>query len=171
MRRGDFCVNLRRGINAKHRAMSQQETTDEQAQPETYPDISQVYTLDKRKGEFIKALCQTLGNITKACVLAKVSRKTHYNWLEADAVYAEAFAEIMQMQLDIAEETLLHAAKLGQPSLLIFYLKNKGNSRGYYPDAWHVAQSMLGRDVAELMKAPDVTFVAAPPKEDLPNSQ
>lgn len=43
-----------------------------------------------RKGLMLAALTLTSGNVTRACTLAKVPRRTHYSWLDTDPLYHRA---------------------------------------------------------------------------------
>lgn len=57
--------------------------------------------------EFIKALKKNRFNVSKACEIVGVSRQAHYQWLENDEVYKQAYSELTESVLDIAEESLL----------------------------------------------------------------
>lgn len=149
--------------------MSQQESNTEDIAPikpePEFPDITQFYTFSQQKAAMLRAICKCLGNVSRATILAGIARKTHYNWLESDPAYAEAFAEIGEARVDIAQEMLVKGILEGVPSLIKFELMNKGQARGYHPDGWHVAQANQGKDGVEVLAAPSVIF-EAPDEED-----
>lgn len=55
-----------------------------------------------KKRAFLAAYAQT-GNVTAAAEAAGIARRTHYDWLESDPVYAEAFAEAQEKAIDLLE--------------------------------------------------------------------
>ena len=52
---------------------------------------------------FLAAYRET-GNITKAALMAKVSSRRHYDWLEQGTVYQEAFEDVQEHAVEILEE-------------------------------------------------------------------
>ena len=48
-----------------------------------------------KKRAFLAALAHT-GNVTEAADIAHISRSAHYQWLEADPVYAAAYEDAME---------------------------------------------------------------------------
>lgn len=89
------------------------------------------YKSHPKKKAMIVALQQTMGNITQACKIVKIDRTTHYDWLDKDATYADAVANIPEMVLDFVEAQLLKNISKGKETSTIFYLKTKGKGRGY----------------------------------------
>lgn len=83
------------------------------------------------KRKFLTALEQSFGIVTTASKLTGISRKTHYQWLQTDASYAEEANDIGEVALDFAESQLHKQIKDGEVSSTIFYLKTKGKKRGY----------------------------------------
>jgi hypothetical protein len=55
-----------------------------------------------KKRSFLGAFSET-GNVSRAAGIAGITRKTHTNWLKADAVYAEAFDEASEAAADLLE--------------------------------------------------------------------
>jgi len=55
--------------------------------------------LTRKKGAFLAAYGK-LGNVALAAEIAKVDRRTHYDWLKNDPAYAEAFREFAAAFLD-----------------------------------------------------------------------
>jgi hypothetical protein len=63
----------------------------------TFPHIA----LPKKRA-FLVAYCQT-GTVTHAAVAARVSRRTHVNWMKNDPAYALAFADAREHAGDLLE--------------------------------------------------------------------
>jgi hypothetical protein len=92
------------------------------------------------KAALLAAFAQT-GNVAASCRAAGVSRRTHYDWLAADAAYAEAFADAQDDAADaleseawrrgtegVTEPLMYQGAEVGtvqrySDTLLIFLLK------------------------------------------------
>jgi hypothetical protein len=87
--------------------------------------------MDVQKKAMVQALEKALGIVTQACKVVGISRQTHYNWMEADAEYKAAVAELSVVALDFAESKLHKLIDQGNPAATIFYLKTKGKERGY----------------------------------------
>ena len=83
------------------------------------------------KANFAEALKSTLGNISLACDRTNIARTTYYNWISEDKLFHQQIKEIEERNLDFAESQLLKGIKNENATLLIFYLKTKGKSRGY----------------------------------------
>lgn len=79
----------------------------------------------------LDAMMNTIGNISKSCDLIKITRQTHYNWLEKDANYRAHFAEIPERILDFYENALHKGVNDGDKACIIFALKCKGKHRGW----------------------------------------
>ena len=87
--------------------------------------------MDVQKKAMIQALEKALGIVTQACKVVGISRQTHYNWMEADADYKSAVAQLADVALDFAESTPHHMIEGGNPAATIFQLKTNGKERGY----------------------------------------
>jgi len=97
------------------------------------------------KDAMIFALKKSRGIVTEASKAARVSRNTHYRWVNEDPEYAKAVDEANEMALDFVEGKLFELINgvkaisndggvyevLPDKSCIIFYLKTKGKSRGY----------------------------------------
>jgi|TARA_R110000751_G_scaffold9752_1_gene36008 hypothetical protein len=84
-----------------------------------------------KKDAMLKALEKTLGIVTTACTLAKVSRSQHYHWMNHDPEYKRSVTDLENIALDFAESHLHELIKDGSPAATIFFLKTKGKRRGY----------------------------------------
>lgn len=93
------------------------------------------------KKRALQALEKNLGNISKACKEAKISRKQFYEWAKEEE-FKEQIKEAGEVALDFVEDQAIERIKgiknakgnyIVHPSdtMIIFYLKTKGKSRGY----------------------------------------
>jgi hypothetical protein len=79
----------------------------------------------------VKALEETLGVLTPALKQVGVSRSQHYKWMSNDSSYADAVSEINELAKDFVETKLHKQIQEGDVSAISFYLKTKGQDRGY----------------------------------------
>jgi len=86
---------------------------------------------EKRKKKVLKALAESKGIVSYACEAANISRKTFYEWKNADEKFAALVDEITEATLDRVEAKLLEAINDDNLTAIIFYLKTKGKKRGY----------------------------------------
>ena len=89
------------------------------------------HKLKGKKKLMIENLISTLGNITRSAEKTGIDRTTHYDWLENDEDYKEAFEGIEDYQVDFYEDALKLLVKDKNPSAIIFALKCKGKKRGW----------------------------------------
>ena len=87
----------------------------------------------KRKAGFLSAFSEC-GNVTLACKMAGIGRKTHYRWLEADHRYAEAFREAEQAATDYLEAEAWRRAVEGVEKPAGWYKGKAGGSVREYSD-------------------------------------
>lgn len=87
----------------------------------------------KRKEMLIKALKKTMGNVSAACRMCKLTNKTYYDYLKHDKDFAQKIKDIdfEEAKLDFAEFKLFKLINDEVPASVFFYLNNKGQSRGY----------------------------------------
>ena len=113
------------------------------------------YRRNKRKKEIIEILSKNLGNVTAACEKVGISRATFYDWRRTDADFDEAITEINERTLDFVEGQLLTGISAGNAKLIIFYLVNRGKSRGYSrkPEEAEVRDVDAATTAAELARA------------------
>lgn len=88
------------------------------------------------KKEFPKILERSLGIVTHACKKAEILTETYYRWRKSDPAFARACDEAQHSVLDYTESIFFqHMANVNVPAqsltACIFYLKNKGRSRGW----------------------------------------
>lgn len=115
---------------------------------------------DNIKKNMLKALAKTKGIISSACLKAKVSRQTHYNWMEADPEYKKAVELIDELAIDMTESQLYSKIQGGDITAIIFHLKTKGKKRGYVerqeidhnPEGSSVKIDLTGYTYEELLR-------------------
>ena len=84
-----------------------------------------------KKETFLAALFNSDGNISKACGMTNISRTTIYDWINKDNDFQEKVSNVGEELLDMAEDQLLKQIRKGNLTATIFYLKTKGQARGY----------------------------------------
>jgi|TARA_R110001632_G_scaffold13990_2_gene47455 hypothetical protein len=84
-----------------------------------------------KKEAFLMAFESSACNVSISCKKVGISRNTFYEWKKKDLVFAEAVHDQNEGLLDFAETMLYKAIKEGKTPELIFFLKTKGQSRGY----------------------------------------
>ena len=89
----------------------------------------------RNKERFLKAFDLNCAIVSPACRAAKVGRSAAYDWRRRDPVFAAAWYEIEEAQVDMVESNLIKNIKKGKEASTIFYLKSKAKNRGYSEDA------------------------------------
>jgi hypothetical protein len=80
---------------------------------------------------FLEAYKSSACNVSISCQKVGISRNTFYEWKKADTEFNQAVTEEEESLLDFAETMLFKAIKEGKTPELIFFLKTKGQKRGY----------------------------------------
>ena len=96
--------------------------------------VETMNTLNKRilkKETFLATLLNSDGNISKACGQTNISRTTIYDWIKKDEGFKDKVSYVSEELLDMAEDQLLTMIRNGNLTATIFYLKTKGQARGY----------------------------------------
>lgn len=83
------------------------------------------------KEDFLEAYDSSACNVSICCKKVGISRNTFYEWKKDDIQFAEDCREKEESLLDFAETMLYKAIKEGKTAELIFFLKTKGQARGY----------------------------------------
>ncbi len=86
------------------------------------------------KARFLKALETHLGIITYAAEEVGIARKTVYNWIEADAEFADNVKDMERRQGHYVERKFLESIARGNVKAQTFYLATKGKWMGYGPE-------------------------------------
>ena len=84
-----------------------------------------------KKAALLRSLKNNLGNVTNACSVAGVSRRTFYNYKSEDPSFALEAEDIGEGSIDFVESELLKQIDRGSIRAIIFFLKSKGRRRGY----------------------------------------
>lgn len=87
--------------------------------------------VQKDKERLLISLKDCSGIVTFACEKVRLSRQTFYRWYRDDAEFKERVDAINELQIDVAEASLLKKIQKGDTTAIIFYLKTKGKDRGY----------------------------------------
>ena len=83
-----------------------------------------------KKRAFLAAVART-GNVTIAAEIAHIARSAHYQWLEADPVYAAAFEDAMEQAAQRLEAEARRRAEEGVEEPVFYKGKKCGVIRKY----------------------------------------
>ena len=83
-----------------------------------------------RKRAFLAAVART-GNVTQAAEIAHIARSAHYQWLEADPVYAAAYEDAMEQAAQRLEAEARRRAEEGVEEPVFYQGKQCGVIRKY----------------------------------------
>ena len=83
-----------------------------------------------KKRAFLTALAHT-GNVTKAADIADIARSAHYQWLEADPVYAAAYEDAMEQAAERLEAEAKRRAVEGVEEPVFYQGKQCGVIQRY----------------------------------------
>lgn len=86
---------------------------------------------EKRKKIFLDAFDASAGNVSVACKKTNISRRTFYNWRDADKEFADKVEEIEESFYDLLESKAKQQVMEGNSAMIIFMLKTKCKNRGY----------------------------------------
>lgn len=92
---------------------------------------TQERTTNLKKEKFIKAFIDNNFNISKACEVAGIYRRTYYDWIEKDKEFENKVEEAQEKLIDMVESALQDKILTGDTTSIIFFLKTKGKKRGY----------------------------------------
>lgn len=127
--------------------------------------------IQKDKEKLLNSLKECSGIVTFACEKVGLSRQTFYRWYRDDAEFKERADAINELQIDIAEASLLKKIQKGDTTAIIFYLKTKGKSRGYTerkeiitPEGVHVTNKDF--DVSKLSEEERKVLLSIAEKQD-----
>ena len=129
--------------------------------------------IQKDKEKLLDSLKECSGIVTFACEKVGLSRQTFYRWYREDADFKERADAINELQIDIAEASLLKKIQKGDTTAIIFYLKTKGKSRGYTerkeivaPDGVGVQVTSKDFDVSRLSEEERKVLLSIAEKQD-----
>lgn len=84
-----------------------------------------------KKRRAIQHYINTGGQVHKSCRLAGIHHQTHYNWLAADPLYAEAYELAKQHTLDVIEAEIIRRGVKGYKEPIVYQGKITGHVRRY----------------------------------------
>jgi hypothetical protein len=84
-----------------------------------------------KKEQFIKAYEFNGGNISLACKTVNISRDTYYRWMKSSRFKSDV-DDALESVIDHVESKLIQLIEEGNLSAIIFFLKCKGKSRGWF---------------------------------------
>ncbi|MBQ9370779.1 MAG: hypothetical protein IJU03_01140 [Thermoguttaceae bacterium] len=113
------------------------------------------YRQNRRKKEALDVLRKTLGDVTTACDRIGISRQTFYQWRRHDPEFDAMVSDINERALDFVESQMFKGIKEGNARLIMFYLMNRGKSRGYCQKTEEVAR---GSAVNVVISADEAEF-------------
>ena len=112
------------------------------------PTIAKLSKAQKKKA-MVRAIHQTLGNVTASTRAVGIDRKTHYLWMEQDEKYRLACEEAVEIDLDFSEDALRKNIQNGKEASIIFHLKTKGKHRGYIETQHNLNTEITKNDMKE----------------------
>ena len=112
------------------------------------PTIAKLSKAQKKKA-MVRAIHQTLGNVTASTRAVGIDRKTHYLWMEQDEKYRLACEEAVEIDLDFSEAALRKNIQNGKEASIIFHLKTKGKLRGYIETQHNLNTEITKNDMKE----------------------
>lgn len=93
----------------------------------TRPDL----TTSELKDLFLAVLATQFGNVSEACRLAGISRRTYYVWQAKDTAFQENCLMVNEDMLDFVESRMMLAIANLDAQLIKFVLTTKAKHRGY----------------------------------------
>lgn len=106
------------------------------------------------KKRMIESLVKTLGIVTTAVKLAKISRDTHYSWMKDDPEYKAAVEDVDNIAIDFVESQFHKRIQAGDTVACIFYLKTKAKKRGY------IERVEVKKEIVEDLDIPVIDWVS-----------
>lgn len=125
------------------------------------PIIAPAYSANQRqlknKRKMAKALVKHGGSVSKACREAKITRMTHYRWMESDPSYAAFVEELKLAKVDDVEEVFMDTmVKTKDMRSMRWFLERQGQDRGYgkpsVANAQNVTQNNQQNNVLVMFK-------------------
>jgi hypothetical protein len=92
---------------------------------------TQERTTEAKKKTFIDSFVKSGFNITKACDMTKIHRRTYYDWIEKDTDFANLVTDTQEALIDSVEDALKDKIADGDTTSIIFFLKTRAKHRGY----------------------------------------
>lgn len=123
-----------------------------------YAFIGDTYTLERKRS--VVAAYREHGTIYHAAQVARVSRKTVYNWMEHDTAFAQAMNDSKEDCSDKVESSVYKKAIAGSTLDAIFYLKAK---RPEFRDRVAVDVKAVENDIKSVLGELTARLAMTPP--------
>ncbi|GAI63992.1 unnamed protein product [marine sediment metagenome] len=94
--------------------------------------------LTKLQKNFLRVLENQGFNVSAACLITGVGRRTYYNWMKKEE-FAEVASDQREASIDFTESQLMLNIRDGKEKSIFFFLEHKGQSRGYGKGGQEVA--------------------------------
>ena len=101
---------------------------------------------ETKKEAFLSVLFNNEGNISKSCIKSNISRSSVYQWINEDDDFKDRVEQVGDELLDMVESALIQKIKDGNLTAIIFYLKTKGQGRGYIERQYVNQTKTFGND-------------------------
>jgi hypothetical protein len=111
--------------------VTDEEDLDEQDAPAGPADPSVWPGAEPKQAAYLTALINTAGIRNQACKLARVSRSSHYRWLDESETYRGLFARAMQQVVDALEDECTRRAVDGVTKGIYFQGDRVATERVY----------------------------------------
>jgi len=92
------------------------------------PDLKQ---FEQKKRIILYALKMCNGNVTNACAMVNITRKTFHNYKNDDPEFEDTYRDIKLGVLDHVVDKLMLRIDQGSDSSIQFYLDRQGKSEGW----------------------------------------
>ena len=106
--------------------------------------MSTPHTMNTKKKAFIDVLRLNQGNIKATCEKVGMGRTTYYNWMDDDKDFEVDVKNVNEELIDFAESQLHIKIAQGNLTAIIFFLKCKGQTRGYIDKQYIEKRQMTG---------------------------
>lgn len=104
-----------------------------------------------KKKRFLELFAESRGNISKLCMMVRISRETFYVWRKEDTHFADALADIRMSLNDEMEDALLEKALVQKDGASIRYYLDRRHP-DYHPKGWNIPEKD-GLTLEDLMRA------------------
>ena len=93
--------------------------------------MSSKKAIENRKKQILELYPKKACNVSAVCSAVGITRKTFYDYMNADDEFADSIEESKEALIDNAESILQKKILSEDTVSLIFFLKTRGKSRGY----------------------------------------
>lgn len=127
--------------------------------PLELPEHEGIKAKKVRQEIFLKELCANRFNVSTACRLTGIARRTFYRWMEEDPEFMEQHEDVLESRVDKWEECLHKNILAGSDRAITYALDAHGRKRGYGKGAETQDQKVI--DILAQVVADTLTVVEA----------